>query len=144
MAEYLSCSTTPEELKVLEAEFSSRAKVSNAICVLDGKHMVIKKPHNSGNLCYNYKGLFSIVMLALVDAEYKLRWVDVGRCGSCSDAKIFNSSVLKRKIEDGSIVLLDPAPIPQGGPNISYYILGDDDFARVASPNLIQFGPELL
>ena len=129
MAEYLSCPTTPEEWKVLEAELRSRWNVSNAIGVLEGKQIVIKKLHNSGNIYYNSKSIFSIVMFALVDAEYKFRWVDVGTCGSCSDAQIFNSSVLKRKVEDGSIVLLDPAPIPHGGPHISYYILGDDAFA---------------
>ena len=46
---------------------------------------------------------FSIIMLALVDGEYKVRWVDAGRTGSFSDAQIFNSFQLKAKIEDGTI-----------------------------------------
>ena len=55
--------------------------------------------------------LFSIVMLALVDGQYKFRWVDVGTAGSCSDAQIFNACQLKRRIEDGRIGFPDPAPI---------------------------------
>ena len=60
---------------------------------------------------HNSKGFFSIVMLALVDGQYKFRWADVGTAGSCSDAQIFNACHLKRKTDDGSIGFPDPAPI---------------------------------
>ena len=80
---------------------------------LDGKHVALKKPKTSGALYHNYKGFFSIVMLALVDGQYKFRWVDAGTDGSCSDAQIFNACQLKRRIEDGRIGFPDPAPITQ-------------------------------
>ena len=70
---------------------------------------------------HNYKGFFSIVMLALVDGQYKFRWVDVGTVGSCSDAQ--------RRNEDGRIGFPDPAPITQGGRDVHYFILADDAFA---------------
>ena len=75
------------------------------------------------------QGFLSIVMLALVDGQYKFRWVDVGTAGSCSDAQIFNTCHLKRKIDDGSIDFPDPAPITQGGRDVPYFILADDAFA---------------
>ena len=75
------------------------------------------------------QGILSIVMLALVDGQYKFRWVDVGTAGSCSDAQIFNASQLKRRIEDGRIGFPDPAPITQGGRDVPYFILADDAFA---------------
>ena len=96
---------------------------------LDGKHVALKKPKNTGALYHNYKGFFSIVMLALVDGQYKFRWVDAGTAGSCSDAQIFNASQLKRRIEDGRIGFPDPAPITQGGRDVPYFILADDAFA---------------
>ena len=68
-------------------------------------------------------------MLALVDGQYKFRWVDVGTAGSCSDAQICNTCHLKRKIDDGSIGCPDPAPIIQGGQDVPYFILADDVFA---------------
>ena len=68
-------------------------------------------------------------MLALVDGQYRFRWVDVGTAGSCSDAQIFNTCHLKRKIDDGSIGFPDPAPITQGGRDVLYFILADDVFA---------------
>ena len=68
-------------------------------------------------------------MLALVDGQYKFRWVDVGTAGSCSDAQIFNACQLKRRIEDGRIGFPDPAPVTQGGRDVPYFILADDAFA---------------
>ena len=75
------------------------------------------------------QGVLSIVMLALVDGQYKFRWVDAGTAGSCSDAQIFNASQLRRRIEDGRIGFPDPAPITQGGRDVPYFILADDAFA---------------
>ena len=91
--------------------------------------MALKKPKTSGALYHNYKGFFSIVMLALVDGQYKFKWVDAGTTGSCSDAQIFNACQLKRRIEDGRIGFPDPAPITQGGRDVPYFILADDAFA---------------
>ena len=127
--EYLRCPTSPDEWKELEREFRIRWNVPHALGALDGKHVALKKPKNSGALYHNYKGFFSIVMLALVDGQYKFRWVDAGTARSCSDAQIFNACQLKRRIEDGRIGFPDPAPITQGGRDVPYFILADDAFA---------------
>ena len=127
--EYLRCPTTPDEMKELEREFRIRWNVPHALGAPDGKHVAVKKPKNTGALYHNYKEFSSIVMLALVDGQYKFRWVNAGTAGSCSDAQIFNASQLKRRIEDGRIGFPDPAPITQGGRNVPYFILADDAFA---------------
>ena len=54
--------------------------------------------------------------------------MDVDTAGSCSDAQIFNTYHLKRKIDDGRIGFPDPAPITQGGRDVPYFILADDAF----------------
>ena len=78
--------------------------------------MALKKPKNTGALYHNYKGFVSIVMLAMVDGQYKFRWLDAGTAGSCSDPQIFNASQLKRRIEDGRIGFPDPAGVGEMSP----------------------------
>ena len=51
--------------------------MSHALDALEGKHIEIKKTTGSGSLFYNYKGFFSIVLMALVDANYKFIWCDL-------------------------------------------------------------------
>ena len=97
--EYLRCPTSPDDWKDLEREFRYRWNVPHAVGALDGNHVALKKPKNSGALYHNYNGFLSIVMLALVDGEYKFRRVDIGTAGSCSDAQIFNSSLKSKRLK---------------------------------------------
>ena len=92
-------------------------------------HITMKKPKKSGSDYYNYKGFFSLVLLALVKTEYRFFWVNVGSSGSSSDAQIFNKSDLREKIVDGTLGLPAPEPLGEGGPNLHYFFLGDDSFA---------------
>lgn len=62
--------------------FYSRQQFPNCIGAIDGKHIKIRCPPNSGSDFYiNYKQYFSIVLLAICDAQYKFTWVDIGQCG---------------------------------------------------------------
>ncbi len=53
------------------------------------EHVVIRRPHNCGSLYYNYRDFHSIIMLALVDGDYKFIWADIGVNSSASDAQVF-------------------------------------------------------
>ena len=69
--EYLVCPTDSEDWKKIEERFRHRWNVPHAVGALDGKHIGIKKPRKSGSEYFNYKSYFSLVLLALVDADYK-------------------------------------------------------------------------
>jgi len=66
---------------------------------MDGKHVQIKMPFGSGSLFYNYKHLFSISLLALVDANYCFISVEVGAVRKSSDSNVFKNSNIGRKME---------------------------------------------
>ena len=78
---YFTCPTTPEEWRQVAKGFWEKLNFPLCIGALDGKHVAIKKPARSGSDYFNYKGFTSIVMMALVDSDYKFMWVDVGSKG---------------------------------------------------------------
>lgn len=134
--------TSPGEWKELATEFERRWKVPHA---LDGRHVKIKQPPNSGSeYWFVYKHCYSIILIALVDADYKFLRVDTGGVGHMSDAQIFNESELKEYIENGTVGLPPAERLPQepeadeDGANevrlIPYFILGDDAFALSRGP----------
>ena len=57
--------------------FESQWNFPNCYGAMDGKHIVIKQPRNSGSYFFNHKGSFSLVLLGLVDANDKFIYVDV-------------------------------------------------------------------
>lgn len=86
--EVIACPSTAAEWKAIADDFERRWNVPHAIGALDGKHVSIRKPIRSGSLYYNYKKFCSIILLALVDANYKFLWIDVGGFGHQSDAQV--------------------------------------------------------
>ena len=108
---------TSAEWKAVAADFSSRWNFHHTFGAIDGKHLAIRCPKNGGSLNFNYKGFHSIILFALVDANYKFMWVDVGVNGSSSDALIFNQSELRSGIIDGTLQIPAAEPLPSDDPS---------------------------
>ena len=90
---------------------------------MDGKHVQLKCPVNSGSYYFNYKSSFSIVLLALVDADYKFLYVDVGCNGRISDGGVFRNSSLSSALSLNTlnISLSDSESLP-------HVVVADDAF----------------
>ena len=129
--ECIAAPTDTQSWRDIADKFYTRWNFPHAVGALDGKHIRIKKPANSGSIYFNYKKFFSIVLMGLVDADYKFLWIDTGGVGSSSDAHIYNASDLKKCIEKETIGLPPPEPLP-GDPSerpTPYFLIGDDAFA---------------
>jgi len=50
--------------------FNSKWNFPHCLGAINGKHVVLQCPANGGNYFFNYKGTFSIILRAAVDANY--------------------------------------------------------------------------
>lgn len=108
----------------------------HAIGALDGKHVAIEAPPNEGSYYFNYKGFHSLVLLALVDANYKFIYVDCSGNGKISDGGIYKNSTLYKAIIRNEVNIPQPEPLRARTKKIPYCIIGDDAFAL--SHNLLK------
>ena len=76
----------------IEVGFRERWQFPNYLGAVDGKHVVINCPSKTGTLCYNYKGTYSINLMALVDWNYRFICVDIGSYGCNADSPVFQNS----------------------------------------------------
>jgi hypothetical protein len=75
---------------------------------MDGNHVMLKAPWNSFTEYYYYKNFFSIVLFALVEANYNFMYVDVGCQGRISDGGVFKNTNMYNKLERKTLNI--PAP----------------------------------
>lgn len=85
------------------AEYYEKTNFPNCIGAIDGKHVRVKKPTESGSLYFNYKNYFSIVIMAICDASYKFIFVDVGSYGKSADPTVWKDSTFYKSLENGSL-----------------------------------------
>ena len=103
--EFLPFPTTSDQWRNISLQFWRVWQFPNCLGAIDGKHVVIQAPKNSGSLYYIYKGTFSIVLLAVCDAYYRFTMVDIGEAGKESDGGIFSNSVFGQKVISESLPL---------------------------------------
>ncbi|GFW95267.1 putative nuclease HARBI1 [Trichonephila clavipes] len=103
--------------KKIEKVFLQRWNFPRCCGAIDGKHVLIKRPPGSGSVYYNYKKTYSIILFAMVDADYCFTYVDVGGNGRANDSAVFRNSSLNIAMENKAI----------GFPE-DHVIIGDDAF----------------
>ena len=95
---------------------------------MDGKHILIKPPPNSGSYYFNYKQRFSIVLLAIVDADYNFLYVDIGCNGRISDGGVFKNSTLYQALEENILNVPTAEFLPGTQLSIPYALVADETF----------------
>ena len=116
------------EWRKISEEFSVKWNFYNCIGAMDGKHIVIRPPPNSGSYYFNYKGTFSLVLLAVVDADYNLVYVDVGCNGRISDGGVFRNCSLYTAMERNCLNTPEAEPLPGRSMPVPFAFVADDAF----------------
>ncbi|XP_071576462.1 uncharacterized protein [Temnothorax nylanderi] len=124
---YLS-QLTKNDFERIAAQFFDLWQLSNCMGAIDGRHMRIKAPPMSGSEFYNYKGFFSVVLLAAVDAHYKFIWVDIGQYGSISDGRVWSNSDFGQALDHGEVDLPLDKPLPGTDISFLHFFVGDEAF----------------
>ncbi|XP_065194788.1 uncharacterized protein LOC135826078 [Sycon ciliatum] len=125
---YMQCPSKPAEWAAVATDFYARWNFPHCIGAIDGKHINMQAPHNSGSSFYNYKNFHSIVLLAAVDAQYRFIMVDIGASGRESDGGVFSMSAFGQSLESASAGLPDATDSVPGLGQLPYFMVGDEAF----------------
>ncbi|GLH11498.1 Putative nuclease harbi1-like protein [Gryllus bimaculatus] len=116
---------TPEEWKIAADDLNKLWNFPHCIGALDDKHIDMQAPSNSGSFYFKYKHTHRIVLMALVDANYRVIYADLGAKGRISDGECS----LHEQIENGNLNLPRASPLAGQKRNTPFVMVADDAFA---------------
>lgn len=119
--------TTVDEWKEVVIQFHKRWNYPGCLGAIDGKHVRICKPWNSGSTYFNYKHFFSIILLAVVNANYEFIYCDVGAEGKNADGGVWEHCRLNKAMKNG--LLQFPPDVDLGHFKLPCHFIADDAFA---------------
>ena len=118
-----------DQLRKISDNFFTKTNYPNCIGAIDGKHIRLKAPRNSGSLYFNYKEYYSMVLLAVVDSHCKFIAVDIGSYGREGDAGIYLKSKIGQNILNNAFNIPAPKVLPGSNAVVPHVLVGDEAFA---------------
>ena len=126
---YLSPPKTTDDWLKISTQFEELWNMPHALGSIDGKHIRIESPKLSGILYYIYKVFFSIVLLAICDANYCFTMFDLGQYGSNNDSGVLANSKMGGMFEENQLSIPNAQELPGSDVEIlPYYLLRDEIF----------------
>ena len=99
----------------------------HGVGALDEKHITIQAPNKAGSLFFNYKKYFSMVLMAVCDANYNFVLVDISAYGSQSDGGIFRNSVFGRGLKNDLLEMPKSKPLfGTAHPDLPFVFVADE------------------
>jgi len=109
-------------------EFERRAYFPHCLGAVDGKHIRVIKPEDSGSMFYNYKDFFSVVLMAVADANHRFVYVVIGSYIKVCDSTVFKRSTLWTSVQKNILQLPSERLSGTEGPHIPHFFVGDEGF----------------
>ncbi|XP_011167920.1 protein ALP1-like [Solenopsis invicta] len=114
-------------IKIAE-NFENKWHFPNCVGAIDGKHVTAQCFKNTGSAFYNYKGIFSTVLMGVSDADLRFIYISIGSVGRESDGGIFQNLDFERCIETGTLPLPPPKTLPDTNICLPVVFVGDAAF----------------
>lgn len=99
----LQVPNTVESWENVMRDYETLWNFPNVCGAMDGKHVTIRCPPNTGSQYFNYKKDFSTILFAIVDANYNFIYIDVGTNGRVNDAAVFAKSTFNEALQNNSL-----------------------------------------
>ena len=119
---------TTEMLLAMSNEFYLKWNFPNCVGSIDGKHIRLKCASNSGNMYYNCKHYYSVVLQGLADARYRFIAIDVDAYGKQSDSGIFRQSSLYQLLSSSNFNMPNAKKLPLSDVELQFVILEDEAY----------------
>ncbi|KAJ4922211.1 hypothetical protein JOQ06_026119 [Pogonophryne albipinna] len=121
---------TEDTWKEVAQCFWEKLNFPNCLGAIDGKHIVIQAPPLSGSQYFNYKKTFSIVLMGLVDADYRFRVIQVGDFGRTNYGGTYAGSDLGKGMETKTLHVPTSTSLPDAAHlgEMPFVMVGDAAF----------------
>ncbi|XP_036000776.1 uncharacterized protein LOC105922503 [Fundulus heteroclitus] len=118
---YLKTPSTDCEWTAIARDFENKWQFPHCLGAIDGRHVFIQPPGNSGS-----ESRFSIILMAVVDANYKFVYASTETQGRVSYAGVFAQSDLRDAMDTGTLNFPPDDSLPGADDVIPYMFIGDD------------------
>ena len=108
---------------------------------IDGCHIPVKCPPSGLQACkkyHNFKNFYSIVLMAIVDSNYRSLWGSCGFPGNSHDSVIFQSTDFWTKIKEKDFIPNIGQQV--GDVSVPSLLLGDSAFSALADEAIHKCG----
>ena len=124
--EYIKFPSTNREVLATCQTFEELTDLPNVVGAIDGTHIKIKTPIESGPDYFSRLQQHDVVVQAVVDGEKRFLDVAAGFPGSMHDSRVLRNSALYRRINNNE--LLTGPTVRVGGREIKPVLLGDSAY----------------
>ena len=120
--------STQEEWKKIAKDFNDKCNFVHNLGGMDGMHVEVIPEKNTGSFYFNYKNKFSMVLLAIVDANYKFILCDFGTNGRVSDGGVFLNSDFYEMLQKNLLNIPPEEKLDNSQRVLPYVFVADDAF----------------
>lgn len=108
--------------------FERKWNFSHCAGAFSARHIAIDEPLNNGTIFLNHKGFHSILLIAVVNANYEFMYFDVGMNGGCDKYYMYTATSFFEVMIDDNMNLPKDSLLPGTDVSVPYVFVADTDY----------------